>query len=72
MDHERNEAVAPVYRCAGRPRTVATTELPAFTQVTREVRRNLNADVNQFPRDVVELMAYFKAHGYPTNASRSS
>jgi NitT/TauT family transport system ATP-binding protein len=25
-----------------RPRTVATTELPAFTQVTREVRRNLN------------------------------
>jgi NitT/TauT family transport system ATP-binding protein len=25
-----------------RPRTVATTELPAFVQVTREVRRNLN------------------------------
>jgi NitT/TauT family transport system ATP-binding protein len=26
-----------------RPRTVATTELPAFAQFTREVRRHLNA-----------------------------
>jgi NitT/TauT family transport system ATP-binding protein len=25
-----------------RPRTVATTELPAFVQVTRDVRQNLN------------------------------
>jgi NitT/TauT family transport system ATP-binding protein len=25
-----------------RPRTVATTELPAFVQITRQVRRNLN------------------------------
>ena len=26
-----------------RPRTVATTELPDFVQLTREVRRHLNA-----------------------------
>jgi luciferase family oxidoreductase group 1 len=26
------------------------------------LRRNLNADVNQFPHDVVELMAYLKPH----------
>jgi hypothetical protein len=25
-----------------RPRTVATTELPAFVQITREVRQKLN------------------------------
>ncbi len=29
----------------------------------RALRRNLSADVNEFPRDVVELMAYFRDEG---------
>lgn len=29
----------------------------------RALRRNLNADVNEFPRDVMELMAYFRGEG---------
>lgn len=32
------------------------TDMPA----TRALRRNLTADINQFPNDVLELMAYFK------------
>ena len=35
------------------------------------LRRNLNADVNQFPRDVVELMAYLKPETPATGARHS-
>lgn len=35
---------------------------PGSDQIAaRAMRRNLDADANQFPRDVVELMAYFEA-----------
>src|SRR5258708_18610711 len=34
---------------------------PGSDQITnRAVRRNLNGDVDEFPRDVVELMSYFQ------------
>src|SRR5690606_15723875 len=42
------------------------TDMPA----ARALRRNLQADINQFPNDVIELMAYFKptVPGQPVQA----
>jgi luciferase family oxidoreductase group 1 len=37
---------------------------PGSDQITaRALRRDLQSDVNQFPRDVMELMAYFRGQG---------
>jgi luciferase family oxidoreductase group 1 len=50
----------------GLGRAPGTDQAAAFA-----LRRNLGADVNQFPRDVVELMSYLKPDGEPVQRVRA-